>query len=345
MRTPDSILDYFNYRYESPEAFWLLLLVPAAIAWYVVKMRGGIHFSKLSVLGAGKTGSTVPSVVRDVLFGLEMLALALAVCALARPQNPADEQYIRKQYTEGIDIILAIDISGSMLAEDFEPNRLEAAKAVAESFIERRPNDNIGLVVYEGAAFLQCPLTNDHDFLLKFVRDLQTGTIAPGTAIGTGLGTAAGHLFKSENKSKVVILLTDGVSNTGQPALTVAQSAAEFGIRVYTIGVGTDGLAPTPVKDILGFITQQMLEVEIDEETLQQIAQITGGAYFRAKDNDELEAIYSQIDELEKSRIQTISYKSDPPEEFGFLLALAAGILLLSSVVKRLVFNGLSSIT
>lgn len=345
MRMPDSIWSFVDYHYAAPEFFWLLLLIPLVSAWYIGSVRGSNKSVKLPVMRSfGNQGNT-PSLVRDVLFTAEMLALALLIVAMARPQNPQDDQYVQKQFREGIDIILAMDVSGSMLAEDFEPNRLEAAKSVAEKFIRQRPADNIGLVVYEGAAFLQCPLTNDHEFLISFIRDLEAGMIQPGTAIGTGLGTAAGHLFKSKAKSKVVILLTDGVSNTGQPALTVAQSAKEFGIRVYTIGVGTNGMAATPIKDAFGFVTRQMMEVEIDEETLQQIASLTNGQYFRATDNEQLLSIYEEIDKLEKSRIQTITYKSDPPEEFGFLVLIAASILVVSTLIKYLLFNGISPIT
>lgn len=342
MRWPDNISDYFSYHYAWGEAFWLLLIIPMLVVMHLLRRRH-IQPVKLPVISEISAGSGTPMAVKSTLFGLEMIALMLLIVALARPQNPVDTSFSSQQYAEGIDILLAIDVSGSMLAEDFEPNRLEAAKEVAVDFVNRRKYDNIGLVVYEGEAFLQCPLTNDHAFVNNYIRKLEAGMVAPGTAIGTGLGVAAGHLYHSDNKSKVIILLTDGVSNTGQPPMDAALAAQKFGIRVYTIGVGTNGMAPVPIRDRFGMITRQLTPVEIDEEILTEIAEMTDGRYFRATNNQELQEIYNEIDKLEKSRIETINYQSEPPEEFAFLVLIAGILLILSMLVKKLWLTGITA--
>jgi Ca-activated chloride channel family protein len=341
---PEHISDFANYHYHSADMLWLLLLIPVLWAYQILVKNRRRNFLILPVLSVSSVKTRMPEYVSFVLLGIESIAMGLIIIAIARPQNSEDVEYMNKQYNEGIDIILAMDISGSMLAEDFTPNRLEAAKMVAEDFVKNRKYDNMGLVVYEGAAFLQCPLTNDKDFLISFIRKLEAGSIQPGTAIGTGLGTAAGHLYKSKAKSKVVILVTDGVSNTGQPPITAADAAKEFGIRVYTIGIGTNGTAITPMRDPMGFVTRQRVPVEIDEEVLTEIAERTGGRYFRATDNEELIEIYAEIDQLEKSRIETISYRSDPPEAFFWPLMIGAALFLLSYLIKNLFFNGISEI-
>jgi Ca-activated chloride channel family protein len=261
---------------------------------------------------------------------MKLLALALVLLALARPQSSSSWQ---NETTEGIDIVFALDISGSMLAEDLKPNRLEASKEVALEFISTRPNDRMGLVVYAGESFTQCPLTTDHTVLKNLFLDIKNGMIEDGTAIGMGLATAVNRLKDSKAKSKVIILLTDGSNNAGAiPPLTAAEIAKTFGIRVYTIGVGTKGKAPYPFQTPWGK-QYQHIEVSIDEETLTDIANTTGGLYYRATDNQKLENIYREIDQLEKSKIEVIEYKKKSEEYLPLLLA-AAGLLLVQYLVR-----------
>lgn len=317
-------------EFAHPEFFWLLLLIPIFVVFYILKrnkLSGHIKISNLSALQT--KGSYLPA-LRYVLFGLRMIALALLITAMARPQSSLSWQNVS---TEGIDIVLSLDISGSMLAKDFEPNRLQAAKEVAMEFISERPNDRIGLVVYSGESFTQCPLTTDHDVLKNLFGDIKNGMIEDGTAIGMGLATAVDRLRESDAKSKVVILLTDGENNRGFIAPeTAAEIAREFGVRVYTIGVGTNGMAPFPVQTAFGTKYRKM-PVKIDEATLKNIAKMTDGRYFRATDNDELRKIYDEIDRLEKSKIEVTEYKKKA-ERF-FPLALVAGIILLGDYLTR----------
>ena len=245
-----------------------------------------------------------------------MVAVALLIVILARPQSTNSWS---NSSTEGIDIMLAMDISGSMLAQDLKPNRLEAAKDVAASFINGRPNDNIGLVVFSAESFTQCPLTTDHTVLLNLFKDIQSGMIQDGTAIGLGLANAVSRIKDSHAKSKVIILLTDGSNNAGEIApVTAAEIAKTFGVRVYTIGVGTKGMAPYPFQTAFG-VQYQNIPVEIDEATLKQIASTTGGQYFRATDNASLKEIYSEIDQMEKTKIsvQEYSKKQEEYKELG----------------------------
>ena len=248
--------------------------------------------------------------LRHLPFAMRMIALGLLIVVLARPQ--ATDSWEETE-TQGIDIVLALDVSGSMLAQDLQPNRLEAAKKVAAEFITDRKNDNIGLVVFAGESFTQCPMTTDHKVLLNLLNSIDFGMIEDGTAIGLGLANAVNRLKDSESKSKVVILLTDGSNNRGQIApLTAADLAQSYGIRVYTIGAGTKGMAPTPVQTPFGMRLQNM-PVDIDEKTLTEIASLTGGKYFRAEDNASLSNIYNEIDELEKYLIsvQNVTRKQE----------------------------------
>ncbi|MCM1441552.1 MAG: VWA domain-containing protein, partial [Roseburia sp.] len=274
----------------------LVLLVPM-ILWYIFREKrshADLQFSSLKAFRGMKHAGRVW--LRHLLFALKVLAIVFLVTALARPQSSNSWQ----TYTsEGIDIMLALDISGSMLARDFSPDRLEAAKDVATKFILERPQDKIGLVVFAGESFTQCPLTTDQAVLVNLMRDVHSGMIEDGTAIGLGLANAVNRLKDSPGKSKVVILLTDGVNNRGMIApVTAAELAKTYGIRVYTIGVGTYGEAPYPVQTPFG-IQLQNVPVEIDEDVLKQIAATTGGQYFRATDNDKLKQIYQEIDQLE----------------------------------------------
>jgi len=276
------------------------------------------------------TGTTFRHYLRHILFAFRTVAVALLIIVLARPQKTDKFQDVS---TEGIDIVLTQDISGSMLARDFKPDRLQAAKNIATEFISGRPYDRIGLVVFSGESFTQCPLTTDHAVLINLLREIQSGMIEDGTAIGMGLATAVSRIKDSKAKSKVIILLTDGVNNKGEIApATAADIAKTFGIRVYTIGVGTQGTAPYPVQTPYG-IQYQDMPVEIDEGILQQIAQNTGGKYFRATDNDKLTQVYKEIDKLEKSKIDVRQFSRK--EERYLIPALIAFILLAIEIITR----------
>jgi Ca-activated chloride channel family protein len=260
-----------------------------------------------------------------------MVAVALLIVILARPQSTNSWS---NSSTEGIDIMLAMDISGSMLAQDLKPNRLEAAKDVAASFINGRPNDNIGLVVFSAESFTQCPLTTDHTVLLNLFKDIQSGMIQDGTAIGLGLANAVSRIKDSHAKSKVIILLTDGSNNAGEIApVTAAEIAKTFGVRVYTIGVGTKGMAPYPFQTAFG-VQYQNIPVEIDEATLKQIASTTGGQYFRATDNASLKEIYSEIDQMEKTKISVQEY-SKKQEEYKNWALLVFALLLVEILLRN----------
>lgn len=317
--------------FANPGMLFLLLLILPAIAWYIFKsptFSASVTFSNLQ--GFSKSKNTYKLILRHVMFGLRMLAVALIIIALARPQSTNKWKDVT---TEGIDIVIALDISGSMLAEDFKPNRIEAAKEVASEFINGRPNDRIGLVIFSSESFTQCPLTTDHAVLLNLFRDIHSGMIADGTAIGLGLANAVNRLKDSRAISKVVILLTDGVNNQGSIApLTAAEIAKVFKIRVYTIGIGTIGTAPYPVQTPFGTQYQDM-QVEIDEPMLQQIAQMTDAKYFRATNNQKLREIYKEIDKLEKSKIEVKEYKKHQDEFFMF--GLVALIILLVDLIVR----------
>jgi Ca-activated chloride channel family protein len=244
--------------------------------------------------------------------------------------------------TEGIDIVISMDISGSMLAQDLKPDRLEASKNVAMNFISGRPNDRIGLVIFSGESFTQCPLTTDHQVLQNLFANVKSGMVEDGTAIGMGLATAVNRLKESEAISKVIILLTDGVNNQGSVApLTAAKIAQKFGIRVYTIGVGTKGYAPYPFKTPFGTTVYQDVEVQIDEETLQNIASVTNGQYFRATSNKALESIYREIDQLERSKIEIKEYHKKK-EEFFPLALLALTLLIIEFALRHTIFRSIT---
>jgi Ca-activated chloride channel family protein len=317
--------------FANPNLLFLLLLIIPAVAWYILKARKTeptVTYSNLK--GFSNVKSSYKSYLRHVVFGLRMLALALIIIAIARPQSTNKWKNVT---TEGIDIVLALDISGSMLAEDFTPNRIEAAKDVASEFIIGRPLDRIGLVIFSAESFTQCPLTTDHAVLLNLFKGIHSGMIEDGTAIGLGLATSVNRLKESKALSKVIILLTDGVNNQGAIApLTAAEIAKVFGIRVYTIGVGSNGLAKYPMQTPFG-IQYQDMEVKIDEAMLQQVSQMTDGKYFRATNNQKLRDIYKEIDKLEKSKIEVHEYKKHHDEFFIF--GLAALILLLLDIFLR----------
>ena len=328
-----------SLTFANPAFFWGLLLIPLATVWYILrhkKQEASVRFSDTE--GFQSLPKSWKVYGRHLLFALEMASLALLLVAMARPQSSSSSQ---KSNIEGIDIILAQDISGSMLARDFKPDRLEASKKVASEFVEGRPGDRMGLVVFSGESFTQVPLTTDHGVMLNMLSELKNGMIEDGTAIGDGLATAINRLKDSEAVSKVIILLTDGMNTAGSvDPYTAAEMAKLYGIRVYTIGVGTYGTAPFPVQTIFGTQYQQM-KVEIDEKLLQTIANNSGGRYFRATSNQKLDEIYQEIDKLERSKIEVMEFKR-LHEEFYPLVAWALALLLLEFLLRRTVFRTIS---
>ena len=320
-------------QFASPYFLWLLAVIPLMVVYYVWRTRqGGASIQVSTIDGVAEAPRTVRYYLRHLPFALRCAAVALLIVALARPQS-VDEGSTSN--TEGIDIVLAIDISTSMLAQDLQPDRIQAAKQVAGNFITDRPGDRIGLVAFAGEAFTQSPLTTDQGTLQTLLGRLRSGVVEDGTAIGNGLATAINRLRESDAKSKVIILLTDGVNNRGEIApQTAAEIAKAQGIRVYTIGVGTEGMAPYPAVDIYGTPTggTVMAKVEIDEKILSDIAEKTGGRYFRATDNEKLREIYKEINRLEKSRVEVESQtrydERFAPFVLGALLLLAAGFAM-----------------
>lgn len=328
----------FNYTYAHPEFFYLLLGLIPMIAWYIFRQK---KFSASIQISTTRGFSGAPRTwkfyLRHLLFIIRVLVLALLIVVLARPQSTESWE---NSNTEGIDIVMAIDVSTSMLARDLKPDRLEAAKEVATKFIAGRPYDRIGLVIFSGESFTQCPLTTDHAVVTNLLRETQTGILEDGTAIGNGLATAVARLKESDAISRVIILLTDGENNRGEiPPLTAAEIAKTFGIRVYTIGVGTEGTAPYPVQTPFGTRIQQV-QVKIDEATLQSIAKTTGGVYFRATDNEKLKNIYNEIDQLEKSKIEVKEF-SKKQEEFQPFAFAALALLIIGLLLKVSVFRNI----
>jgi len=324
-------------EFAHPGFFWLLIIIPVMVAYYIwrdQKLQGS--FSISAVKGFSLPAKSIVPRLRHLGVVLRSLAIIALIVALARPQSSLSWQ---NSTTEGIDIMIASDISGSMLAEDFQPNRLEAGKNIAIDFIKNRPNDRIGLVIFSGESFTQCPLTIDHDVLINLYQDIKNGMIDDGTAIGMGLATAVNRLKDSEAKSKVIILLTDGSNNMGSiPPLTAAEIAKQFNIRVYTIGVGTNGSAPYPFQTPSGIVYQN-IPVDVDEGTLTKIANTTGGKYFRATDNETLKNIYSQIDKLEKAKIDVTQYHKKTEVFLPFAL-IALFLLLSEFLLKNTLLKG-----
>lgn len=318
--------------FANPLYLYLLLLLIPVIAWYIWKQKGAQASLQVSATQAfDKLPVTYKSYLRHFRFFLRLLVLICVIVALARPQSSNSWQ---NSTTEGIDIILALDVSTSMWAQDFKPDRLEAAKDVAAAFINGRRNDNIGLVEFAAEGFTLCPMTTDHVILLNQLKNVQCGVLEDGTAIGVGLATAINRIKDGQAKSKTIILLTDGSNNRGQvsPA-TAAEIAATYGIRVYTIGVGTRGMAPYPARTPYGTIVTQQVEVDIDENTLKQIAATTGGEYFRATDENALEKVFEEIDKLEKTKMSVKEFSKK--EEEYLVWALAAFILLCFEILLR----------
>ena len=322
--------------FANPNMFWLLLLLPLLPIWTFWRRKKQQGSLVVSSLGGLQPLKPAYPVLRHAGLVLRVLAAALLIIVLARPQSALSWE---DSTTEGIDIVIATDISGSMLSEDLKPNRLEAGKNIAMDFIKERPYDRIGLVVFSGESFTQCPLTIDHDVLINLFKDISNGMIRDGTAIGMGLATAVNRLKESDAKSKVVILLTDGSNTTGSVApITAAEIAQQFNVRVYTVGVGTEGMAPYPVQTPFG-VQYQQVPVTIDEETLTKIADVTGGKYFRATDNEKLKEIYAQIDQLEKAKIAVTHYQQKTERFFPCALA-ALLLLLLDFALRHTVLKG-----
>ncbi len=326
-----------NIEFANPQFFWLLLALPVALLWYFFKRKKEVASLKMSSI-QGFNVSHWTAKLKPLLFILRLLSLALIVTALARPQT--EDISSRTKTTKGIDIVMAIDVSSSMLARDLKPNRLSALKNVAADFIKKRPNDRIGLVGYAGESYTKTPITSDKSIVLNALREITYGELEDGTAIGMGLATSVNRLKESKAISKVIILLTDGVNNSGfiEPK-TAADLAVEFGIKTYTIGLGTNGNALSPVaynRD--GTFRYGMRQVEIDEELLKEIALATGGKYFRATDNEKLEEIYDEINKLEKTEIEEFKYYKYE-EKFRPLILLAGVLLLLEWGLRNSIFK------
>lgn len=323
--------------FANPEFFWLLLLLPLAILWYVLKRRDQTASLKISSIGGFAKQGILPK-LKPLLFVFRLLALAAIIVAMARPQT--EDISTRTKTTKGIDIVMAIDVSSSMLARDLKPNRLSALKKVAADFIKKRPNDRIGLVAYAGEGYTKTPITSDKSLVLNALREITYGQLNDGTAIGMGLATSVNRLKESKAISKIIILLTDGVNNMGfiEPQ-TAADLAIEFGIKTYTIGLGSNGNALSPVAyNADGSFRYGLRQVEIDEKLLQEIAESTGGQYFRATNNDKLEEIYDEINKLEKTEIEEFKYYKYE-EKFRPWVLLAGALLLIEWLLRNTLFR------
>ncbi|MFD2100006.1 vWA domain-containing protein [Flagellimonas iocasae] len=326
-----------NIEFANPQFFWLLLLLPLALLWYFFRRKNEMASLRISSI-KGFSVNNWAAQIKPSLFILRLLALAAIITAMARPQT--EDISTRTKTTKGIDIVMAIDVSSSMLARDLKPNRLAALKEVAANFIKERPNDRIGLVGYAGESYTKTPITSDKSIVLAALQQITYGELEDGTAIGMGLATAVNRLKESKAISKVIILLTDGVNNSGfiEPQ-TAADLAAEFGIKTYTIGLGTNGNALTPISyNRDGSYRYGMRQVEIDEDLLKGIAQVTGGKYFRATDNESLKEIYEEINSLEKTEIEEFKYYKYE-EKFRPLIFLAGVLLLLEWGLRNSVFK------
>jgi Ca-activated chloride channel family protein len=332
-------LDFRHITFAHPQYFILLLLIPLFIFWLRKNKNNKPSFTISSLKGLQNSAASTIQKWAPILNLLRILSMFFLIIALARPQSSNINETVN---SEGLDIVLSMDISGSMLAEDFKPNRIEAAKKVANEFILNRPTDRIGLVIFSGESFTQCPLTTDQNILREQLKSIRSGLLEDGTAIGMGLATAVERLRNSKAKSKIIILLTDGVNNAGLiDPITALEIAKAYKIRVYTIGVGTEGTAPYPTQDAFGNMVMQQMPVQIDEGLMQKISKETGGKYYRAKDNNSLSKVYKEIDQLEKTKIEINIFKRYaelffPYALFG-LMCLFLEILLRFTVFRRVV--------
>ncbi len=335
------MISYFkDIQFAEKHWFWLMLIIPIMILWYIWRLKkheGEFNFSSFTLFKGIK--SSARAKFRHVLFVVRLTALALIIAALARPQSRSSW---KNSKTEGIDIMLSMDVSPSMLAKDFKPNRLDAAKDVIIDFIDARPNDRIGMIIFGGEAFTQCPLTSDHKVLKNMIPMIKVGMVEDGTAIGVGLATAVGRIKESKAKSKVIILISDGVNNSGEVApLTASDLAKTYGVRVYCIGVGTRGKALTPVaRYTQDEYEYDYVDVDIDEKTMTEMSNMTGGKYFRATNKSSLKDIYAEIDKLEKTIISEKSF-TNKAEHFLPLALMAAALLLVEFLLRFTLFKSI----
>jgi Ca-activated chloride channel homolog len=328
-----------NIAFANPEFFWLFVTIPALIVWYYYKRNSQNATLKVSSVNGFKVTPSLLARLKPILFVLRLLALSAIIVALARPQSTDVTNKTRK--SRGIDIVMAIDVSGSMLARDLKPNRLEALKSVASEFVADRPNDRIGIVVYASEAYTKTPVTSDKGVVLDAIKSIKYDrVIQDGTAIGVGLATAINRIKDSDAKSKVIILLTDGVNNSGfiDPRMA-AEIAKEYGIKVYTIGIGTNGMAEFPASIAPnGQFNYQMMKVEIDEDLMKEIAKTTDGVYFRATDNKSLEKIYDEIDELETSEVEELRFYNYD-DKFRSLVILSFILLGIELILRKTLYR------
>ena len=333
------MISYFeDIQFAEKHWFWLFLVLPLMVIWYLIKLKkyeGELHFSSFENFSG--INSSLKAKWRHINLLLRLTAVSLIIMALARPQSRSSWKDLK---TEGIDIVISMDVSLSMLAKDFKPNRLEVAKDVLKDFIDARPNDKIGLVIFGGEAFTQCPLTVDHKVIKNMFSEIKAGMLDQGTAIGLGLADAVARIEDSKAKSKVIILISDGVSNVGEIApLTAGEIARTYGIRVYTIGVGSKGKALQPVAMYPnGEMEYDYVDVDIDEVTMGKISDMTGGKYFRSTDKESLTNIYKVIDKMEKTIISEKSF-TNKAEHFLPLGVSALVLLLLEFLLRRIVFK------
>ena len=326
-------------EFLNKQMFWVFLALPLVLLWYIFRHKKQTAEFKISSIKGFKTGNSWLPKLKHAMFALRLIALAFLILALARPQTV--DVSTKTKTTRGIDIVMAIDVSASMLAKDLKPNRLEALKTVAAEFIQGRPNDRIGLVEYAGESYTKTPITSDKSIVQRSLRDIKYNTIIEGgTAIGMGLATSVNRLKDSKAKSKIIILLTDGVNNSGfiDPN-TASELAVEYGIKAYTIGLGTNGMALSPIGQLPnGGFQYGRVQVEIDEKLLQEIADVTGGQYFRATDNKKLKEIYKEIDKLEKTDVEEFKFYNYE-EKFRSLVLLAGFLLLIELVLRFTIFR------
>ena len=327
-----------NIIFAHPQFFWLLLLLALMILWHFFWDKKSKPSVTISSTVAFKRAKSLYNQLYHLLFLLRIIAIALLIIALARPQTRSESA--KTKITEGIDIVMAIDVSASMLSQDLKPNRFEALKKVASQFVKDRPNDRIGLVIYAGESYTKTPVTSDKSIILNALSELTYGQIEDGTAIGMGLATAVNRLKESKAKSRVIILLTDGVNNTGfiDPQ-TAAELAAEYGIKVYTVGIGTNGMALSPYAlNIDGSIIYRMQQVDIDEPLMKKIAKTTNGRYFRATNNQKLQQIYDEINQMETTKVEEFKY-TEVDEKFRLWVLIAGVLLLLEFLLKHTLFR------
>jgi Ca-activated chloride channel family protein len=333
------MMNWNNFEFLNPEFLWLLILIPFLAVWYFFMRKKNVAILTMPSVKGFKVKESLLSKLKPILSLLRILALVAIIVALARPRNVSVSK--KTKTNSGIDIVMAIDVSASMLARDLKPNRLEALKKVAIDFVDRRPNDRIGIVVYAGESFTQTPITSDKAIVKRTISELKWGQLEGGTAIGMGLGSGVNRLKESKAKSKVIILLTDGVNNSGNiDPRTATELAKELGIKVYTVGIGTNGMADFPwSKDPrTGRLNFRKQQVEIDEDLLKEIAKETNGKYFRATDNTSLKEIYDEIDKLEKTKIEEFKYYNYQ-EMYRSLVLLALGLLLLEFLLRNTLFK------